>query len=205
MPDVDLAAVRAVVRDLIIRLRAVPIDCTALTGPVWYGEGWKDAVDHLELIADAWPGDEATDLAKAYGRIRRLQKAARDARREADCYRADHRDRQGLPSDPRHAGCRAAEAEAPEVEPAEAEDEPEERGFEFRLSPDRRQVAIWEPGNEPWFIPERNMPGRFVGSTEMDRMGWTRFTRTETNTRPSTESAAVRPLEPRNPVPASAD
>ncbi|MGW1998598.1 hypothetical protein [Embleya sp. NPDC001921] len=48
-------------------------------------------------------------------------------------------------------------------------------GFEFRLSPDRSQIAIWEPGNEPWFIPERNMPGRFVGSAEMNGLGWTRY------------------------------
>lgn len=34
------------------QLRQVPVECTALTGPVWYGEGWKDATDHLELLAD---------------------------------------------------------------------------------------------------------------------------------------------------------
>ncbi len=33
-------------------LRQTPIDATALTGPVWYGAGWKDATDHLELLAD---------------------------------------------------------------------------------------------------------------------------------------------------------
>lgn len=47
--------------------------------------------------------------------------------------------------------------------------------FEFRLSPDRREFAIWEPGNEPWFIPASGMQGRFVGSAEMDGMGWTRY------------------------------
>lgn len=48
--------------------------------------------------------------------------------------------------------------------------------WEFRLSPDRRQFAVWEPGNEPWFVPVPAMRGRFVGSGEMDRLGWTRFT-----------------------------
>lgn len=49
-------------------------------------------------------------------------------------------------------------------------------GWEFRLSPDRKQFAIWEPGNEPWFVPVPSMQGRFIGSGEMDRLGWTRFT-----------------------------
>lgn len=48
-------------------------------------------------------------------------------------------------------------------------------GWEFRLSPDRRQFAVWEPGNEPWFVPVSAMKGRFVGSGEMDRLGWTRY------------------------------
>ena len=34
------------------RLDAVPLDCTALTGPVWYGQGWRDAVNHLRDLAD---------------------------------------------------------------------------------------------------------------------------------------------------------
>lgn len=42
------------------RLRAVPVTCTALTGPVWYGAGWKDAITTLEDIADyQTPDDEA--------------------------------------------------------------------------------------------------------------------------------------------------
>lgn len=47
-------------------------------------------------------------------------------------------------------------------------------GYEFRLSPDRRQFAIWEPGNEPWFAPEANMHGRWITSGDMERLGWTR-------------------------------
>jgi hypothetical protein len=47
--------------------------------------------------------------------------------------------------------------------------------FEFRRSPDGRQFAIWEPGNEPWFVPEAHMPGRWFSSADMDRLGWTRY------------------------------
>jgi hypothetical protein len=42
------------------RLRAIPVDCTALTGPVWYGDGWNSAITCLEEIADyQQPDDEA--------------------------------------------------------------------------------------------------------------------------------------------------
>lgn len=41
------------------RLRAIPVDCTALTGPVWYGDGWNSAIRCLEEIADyQGPDDE---------------------------------------------------------------------------------------------------------------------------------------------------
>lgn len=41
------------------RLRAIPVDCTALTGPVWYGDGWNSAITCLEDIADyQQPDDE---------------------------------------------------------------------------------------------------------------------------------------------------
>ncbi len=42
------------------RLRAIPVDCTALTGPIWYGDGWNSAITCLEDIADyQGPDDEA--------------------------------------------------------------------------------------------------------------------------------------------------
>jgi hypothetical protein len=42
------------------RLRAIPVDCTALTGPVWYGDGWNSAITVLEEIAEyQTPDDEA--------------------------------------------------------------------------------------------------------------------------------------------------
>jgi hypothetical protein len=42
------------------RLRAIPVTCTALTRPVWYGDGWNSAITQLEEIADCQtPDDEA--------------------------------------------------------------------------------------------------------------------------------------------------
>lgn len=42
------------------RLRAIPVTCTALTGPVWYGDGWNSAITELEEIAEyQTPDDEA--------------------------------------------------------------------------------------------------------------------------------------------------
>ncbi|WP_225811285.1 hypothetical protein [Streptomyces spinosus] len=40
------------------RLRAIPIQCTALTGPVWYGTGWREAITQLEEIADYQKPDD---------------------------------------------------------------------------------------------------------------------------------------------------
>jgi hypothetical protein len=48
--------------------------------------------------------------------------------------------------------------------------------FAFAVSPDGRQFAIWEPGNEPWFAPEPAMHGRWITSADMDRLGWVRYT-----------------------------
>ncbi|MFG2684159.1 hypothetical protein [Streptomyces sp. NPDC048392] len=49
-----------VIQKCIGRLRAIPVTCTALTGPIWYGTGWNDAITQLEEIADyQTPDDEA--------------------------------------------------------------------------------------------------------------------------------------------------
>lgn len=49
-----------VITKAVSRLRAVPVDCTALTGPVWYGDGWNAAITTFEEIADYQrPDDEA--------------------------------------------------------------------------------------------------------------------------------------------------
>ncbi|PWG13944.1 hypothetical protein DF268_08755 [Streptomyces sp. V2] len=54
------------------RLRAIPVDCTALTGPVWYGDGWNSAITCLEDIADYQPPDD-----EAYpGELQRLRALA---------------------------------------------------------------------------------------------------------------------------------
>ncbi|MGW4043005.1 hypothetical protein [Streptomyces sp. NPDC004721] len=57
----DRLAYRAeVLAKAIGRLRAIPVTCTALTGPVWYGTGWNDAITALEEIAEyQTPDDEA--------------------------------------------------------------------------------------------------------------------------------------------------
>ena len=62
------------------RLRAIPIQCTALTGPVWYGEGWKDALTQLEEIADYQKPDDAAypgELEMLRGLLLNLRVAAR--------------------------------------------------------------------------------------------------------------------------------
>jgi hypothetical protein len=44
----------------VARLRAIPVTCTALTGPVWYGDGWNSAITCLEEIGEyQLPDDEA--------------------------------------------------------------------------------------------------------------------------------------------------
>jgi hypothetical protein len=49
-----------VIAKAIGRLRAIPVTCTALTGPVWYGDGWNSAITVLEEIAEyQTPDDEA--------------------------------------------------------------------------------------------------------------------------------------------------
>ncbi|MFD4968908.1 hypothetical protein [Streptomyces sp. NPDC058424] len=57
----DRLAYRAeVLAKAIGRLRAIPVTCTALTGAVWYGTGWNDAITALEEIAEyQTPDDEA--------------------------------------------------------------------------------------------------------------------------------------------------
>lgn len=52
---------------------------------------------------------------------------------------------------------------------------PVPEGWEFRLSPDRRLFAFYDPGNGPWFVPEPAMRGRFVDSPDMDALNWYRY------------------------------
>ena len=51
-PAADPAAIATALHEYADRLDAVPLDCTALTGPVWYGAGWRGAVNHLRDLAD---------------------------------------------------------------------------------------------------------------------------------------------------------
>lgn len=41
---------------------------------------------------------------------------------------------------------------------------------EIRVSPDGRYLALWEPGNEPWFVIDTaSVGGRWVKTPEMER------------------------------------
>lgn len=79
------------------RLRAIPVTCTALTGPVWYGDGWNSAITCLEAIAgyqqpddEAYPGElqrlRATVLALRVAALRKEDLA------EAQRVLNDHED-----------------------------------------------------------------------------------------------------------------
>jgi hypothetical protein len=52
---------------------------------------------------------------------------------------------------------------------------PVPEGWEFRLSPDRRLFAFYDPGNRQWSVPEPAMSGRFVDSPDIDLLGWYRY------------------------------
>jgi len=68
------------------RLRAIPVTCTALTGPVWYGTGWNDAITQLEEIADyQTPDDE--DYIGELALLRALALNVRAAARRGDLSR----------------------------------------------------------------------------------------------------------------------
>lgn len=81
------------------RLKAIPVTCTALTGPVWYGNGWNSAITVLEEIAgyqtpddEAYPGELQMLRALALG----IQVAARKADMDQVQYLAlDHAARDG--------------------------------------------------------------------------------------------------------------
>lgn len=80
------------------RLKAISVTCTALTGPVWYGDGWNSAITVLEEIAEyqtpddeAYPGElqmlRALALAKAaMGR----GKCSREADATLDFFEPGH-------------------------------------------------------------------------------------------------------------------
>ena len=81
------------------RLKAGPVTCTALTGPVWYGDGWNSAITVLEEIADyqvpddeVYPGELQMLRALALG----IRVAARKADMDQVQYLAlDHAARDG--------------------------------------------------------------------------------------------------------------
>ena len=71
------------------RLRAIPVTCTALTGPVWYGDGWNSAITVLEEIAEyQTPDDE--DYPGELQMLRALALGIRVAARKADMNRVQY-------------------------------------------------------------------------------------------------------------------
>ncbi len=65
------------------RLRSIPVTCTALVGPVWYGDGWKSAITCLEEIADYQTPDDEAYPGEMEG-LRALVLNLRAAARKAD-------------------------------------------------------------------------------------------------------------------------
>lgn len=65
-----------VLANAIGRLHAIPVDCTALTGPVWYGTGWADCITALKDIADY----QLPDQEDYPGELERLRARVRDLR-----------------------------------------------------------------------------------------------------------------------------
>ena len=52
LATVRAAEIATALHEYANKLDAVPVNCTALTGPVWYGQGWHDATHHLHDLAD---------------------------------------------------------------------------------------------------------------------------------------------------------
>ncbi|MFD5632412.1 hypothetical protein [Streptomyces sp. NPDC127072] len=82
VPDGGRASIDAyrteVLAKAIGRLRAIPVTCTALTGPVWYGDGWNSAITQLEEIAD-YQGPDDEDYPGELQRLRATVLALRVA------------------------------------------------------------------------------------------------------------------------------
>jgi len=53
----------AVLREAIARVRKIPVQCIGLTGPVWFGQGWKDAIGEFEEIAERLADEDQRRLA----------------------------------------------------------------------------------------------------------------------------------------------
>ena len=54
------------------QLRAIPMP-TALTGPYWYGQGWKEAINYLEYDLAGTPTDAQVELVEQAEEIGRLR------------------------------------------------------------------------------------------------------------------------------------
>lgn len=53
-----------------------------------------------------------------------------------------------------------------------------EADWEFRISPDGKKIAIWEPGHDEWRVIDENSQETYLSPIAMQHCGWTqRFTR----------------------------
>lgn len=76
----------------VAHLRSIPIGCTALTGPVWYGQGWQDAVSELEEYTDRIDDDQHPDgptLAVLAPMFEGLERLIATSSRDWGQYRVD--------------------------------------------------------------------------------------------------------------------
>lgn len=58
------AVIEAALHEYADRLDEIKPQCTALTGPVWYGDGWHEAAHHLHDEADNHPGRMRREAAR---------------------------------------------------------------------------------------------------------------------------------------------
>ncbi|MEU8136071.1 hypothetical protein [Streptodolium elevatio] len=196
MPDLDLAAVRA---DLATyQAPAAPGQPLVATAPLPLF-----AVNALGRILQEHLPALLTELARRDARITRLRIALAAERREAACFRAAHRDRQGLPSDPRHAVCRMADDDG--FERAVLDRWHAASGADCPVHGCDGERIELEVVGKPSFVrltcghdPVPPAVGVVIDETHVWQPG-------EPAPLPTPASAPVRPPEPRDPTPAGAD
>lgn len=66
------------------QLRDTPVTCTALTGPYWYGQGWKEAADHLMDLAEWDHSDGEAERTQLADRARVLKEENQRLRGDLD-------------------------------------------------------------------------------------------------------------------------
>jgi hypothetical protein len=72
------------------------------------------------------------------------------------------------------------------------EQQPAPSLWEFRLSPDRLDFAVYDPDKGRWFVPNAPMRGQWVDRVDMDRMSWTRYAPAVAPSAPADRAAILR-------------